>query len=896
MTNAVSLLPSTAVVVAHGPTGATLTALNRVPGLIASGGRVVVIAGTEPGMTAVERASERGYGAVEDHGPEALVRLLSSLEGPVLVLHDDVTVSAHSVAGMTFTHARTRVPVVPGTGRRCQQRRLDEAELSCVVGDAADLARLAATSSFGPGVVAKGRFVSAPDSEASHVGECRSRLVDTWGQPARPLLVAALIVRDEAEYLADCLTSLDGVVDRIEVADTGSMDDTVAIARAHGANVTEIEWRDDFAWARNQVLERCRDASYMLWIDADERLVCPDPDRLRRTLGTFERLYPSYRIEIRNLTDGRETHRFAAMRIAATQEVAFDGALHERLRRTDRRDVLEVGLTQCHIDHVGYGRAVMDEREKNERNLAIAAHAFEAEPTPERAVHYARALMAASTDADDTLLALEPLLALAQEMPEAARAMLLGLRAKLLLDAGRLEQAEADAGEAVRLVPADAIAAAGLAEALVRLGRPQEALDRVSPLRQMPSAAPMIVDHVASETCARALFDAALAVESSAAAVAQLPMLARAFDPWTALGERFGTNALLEQARTAGELNDDRLLRALGTRPDVTADQMTAALDRFLDAGGSLLEDELVEDTIADLRTVDSAASLREEFVASGDVVAAVQYARALATGHLDLTLEADDAQEHEHGVAIALSVAAEALRRRDRHEEATAEAIEAAQLWPGALRAAAIVARAAIENGMPEVALDMVAAARETEADRNVSGTRRDELTNCAVAAHLALSDLPSAVGEALVIIENRGHLESWPTMLEATIEDTEKLTLVLGLALLSDGTDFLAAAAATLRPDKTAELCLAYVMSGGRHPDAITTGILAALLRGRIDLAELLADHADRLDPDVRVKLIRQAGEAGAASVRLRLEQGSGSVAASSVEKPGLSLPGRS
>src|SRR2546428_723878 len=52
---------------------------------------------------------------------------------------------------------------------------------------------------------------------------------------SQPLLTAAMIVRDEEPYLNGCLTSLDGIVDELVVVDTGSVDRTVAIARAHRA-------------------------------------------------------------------------------------------------------------------------------------------------------------------------------------------------------------------------------------------------------------------------------------------------------------------------------------------------------------------------------------------------------------------------------------------------------------------------------------------------------------------------------------------------------------------------------------------------------------------------------------------------------------------------------------
>ncbi|MCX5949758.1 MAG: glycosyltransferase, partial [Cyanobacteria bacterium] len=66
------------------------------------------------------------------------------------------------------------------------------------------------------------------------------------------MLSLSMIVRDEAARLERCLASVAGFVDEIIVVDTGSQDDTIAIARAWGATVHQRPWPGDFAAARNQ--------------------------------------------------------------------------------------------------------------------------------------------------------------------------------------------------------------------------------------------------------------------------------------------------------------------------------------------------------------------------------------------------------------------------------------------------------------------------------------------------------------------------------------------------------------------------------------------------------------------------------------------------------------------
>ncbi|HEY3669808.1 MAG TPA: glycosyltransferase family 2 protein [Acidimicrobiia bacterium] len=84
-------------------------------------------------------------------------------------------------------------------------------------------------------------------------------------------LSAAIIVKDEADRLDACLTSLRGLVDEIVVVDTGSTDHTVAIAEAHGAVVAHEPWQGDFAAPRNRSLDLAT-GDWVLYVDADEQI------------------------------------------------------------------------------------------------------------------------------------------------------------------------------------------------------------------------------------------------------------------------------------------------------------------------------------------------------------------------------------------------------------------------------------------------------------------------------------------------------------------------------------------------------------------------------------------------------------------------------------------------
>ena len=84
-----------------------------------------------------------------------------------------------------------------------------------------------------------------------------------------------MIVKNEEEMLPRCLESIKDF-DAIYIADTGSTDKTVEIARKYTKHVyTSYKWEDSFCKARNFILSKVwknKDIDWLLVIDADEYL------------------------------------------------------------------------------------------------------------------------------------------------------------------------------------------------------------------------------------------------------------------------------------------------------------------------------------------------------------------------------------------------------------------------------------------------------------------------------------------------------------------------------------------------------------------------------------------------------------------------------------------------
>lgn len=98
-----------------------------------------------------------------------------------------------------------------------------------------------------------------------------------------PSIAACLMVRDCAEHLKRCLSSLEGKVDGIYVTDTGSVDSTVEVARSFGATVRVFPWGDDFSAARNASFEGVSE-DWILVLDADDAFPSGSVDAIRPLL------------------------------------------------------------------------------------------------------------------------------------------------------------------------------------------------------------------------------------------------------------------------------------------------------------------------------------------------------------------------------------------------------------------------------------------------------------------------------------------------------------------------------------------------------------------------------------------------------------------------------------
>ena len=155
---------------------------------------------------------------------------------------------------------------------------------------------------------------------------------------AKPLLSIGMIFKNDIRSLERCMESLTplrkAVPCELVMADTGSTDGSRAVAARYADLLIDFPWVNDFAAARNAVLERCTGEWY-LTIDADEWLDPDFKDLVKFLKGKDRNKYDIGSLIQRNYQDKqlKAYGDFFAMRMGRRRngELYYRGAIHEAL-------------------------------------------------------------------------------------------------------------------------------------------------------------------------------------------------------------------------------------------------------------------------------------------------------------------------------------------------------------------------------------------------------------------------------------------------------------------------------------------------------------------------------------------------------------------------------------
>lgn len=172
-------------------------------------------------------------------------------------------------------------------------------------------------------------------------------------------LSVCMIVRDEEQTLARCLSCVRAFADEIIIVDTGSVDNTVKIAQSFTPKVAYFKWCDDFAAARNYSFSLAT-CDLIMWLDADDVITEANAQKIAalKNCNDFDVAYLKY---IAGFDGDRPTFVYFRERIfRRAMNFKWEGAVHE---------VVNVSGRQIYSDACVYHKKV--KLNPARRNLAI---------------------------------------------------------------------------------------------------------------------------------------------------------------------------------------------------------------------------------------------------------------------------------------------------------------------------------------------------------------------------------------------------------------------------------------------------------------------------------------------------------------------------------------------
>lgn len=211
--------------------------------------------------------------------------------------------------------------------------------------------------------------LALPGTPVAVVEAPRVESLAPW-QHCEPRVSLCMITRNEQRFLPECLQRARDAVDEIVIVDTGSTDDTIAIAESFGAKVLHRAWDDDFSAPRNLGLQHAT-GDWILVLDADELLLGDAALRIRELVRDPK--VSGYHLRFTNSYGQGKTLGVMMVRLFRNLTgIEYRNVIHEQVTPSLTRIAAVHGLilSTCEVEvlHEGYTDEVMQSRQKNERN------------------------------------------------------------------------------------------------------------------------------------------------------------------------------------------------------------------------------------------------------------------------------------------------------------------------------------------------------------------------------------------------------------------------------------------------------------------------------------------------------------------------------------------------
>jgi glycosyltransferase involved in cell wall biosynthesis len=197
-----------------------------------------------------------------------------------------------------------------------------------------------------------------------------------------PALSLCMIVKNEALHLERCLSSVQGLVAEIIIADTGSSDGSMDIARSFGARIFDIPWENDFAKARNLTLRQAS-CPWILVLDADEAADGWQEETLQLLLENTQ--VQGYFLPFIHYVGSHAGGEYVTDNVCRLfrndRRILFHGSIHEEAASSIwSRPEGQIAYADLPVRHYGYLDSELQSKDKTSRNLRLIQAALQGDP------------------------------------------------------------------------------------------------------------------------------------------------------------------------------------------------------------------------------------------------------------------------------------------------------------------------------------------------------------------------------------------------------------------------------------------------------------------------------------------------------------------------------------
>lgn len=210
------------------------------------------------------------------------------------------------------------------------------------------------------------------------------------------MLSVCMIVKDEINVFERCIKSakafLGELVTEIIVVDTGSTDGTRELAINLGCKVYDFDWVDDFSKARNYAIDKAEN-SWVMVLDADEFVVEVNVDVISDFIkNSASDVLGEVFIKSYGDSTGESYSIDQIARVFCKEKVRYINSIHEIPELID--GVAEkFELLPINIDHTGYTKEVIDEKDKTNRNIKLILKSLEKQKDMYLTMHLGKSYM-----------------------------------------------------------------------------------------------------------------------------------------------------------------------------------------------------------------------------------------------------------------------------------------------------------------------------------------------------------------------------------------------------------------------------------------------------------------------------------------------------------------------